>query len=287
LSHEQDIWKMGRLRDKMPVTALTFLIGALALCGLFPLSGFYSKDAILAAAWEKSPPLFDIGVGVACLTTFYMFRLVFVVFGGRAKSDLPARAHESPRLMTFPLIALAVASVIAGGLGLRRFVERQFFVAADPAALRPWWQDLFVHLDFGSALHRMTAEMLEPFHSAPTAAFCGLGAFLLGLLAAWGLYRNAAADPLPDLMPCYCRALRNKFYFDELYGGLIAVTQDLMARVAAFVDEVLLAGGVRLISGGTELLGRGLRLAQSGNLQTCALLSAAGIALALYWMLRS
>jgi NADH:ubiquinone oxidoreductase subunit 5 (subunit L)/multisubunit Na+/H+ antiporter MnhA subunit len=78
---------MGRLRDKMPVTALTFLIGTLALCGLFPLSGFYSKDAILAAAYEESPGLFLIGGVVAALTTFYMFRLVFVVFWGRAKSD--------------------------------------------------------------------------------------------------------------------------------------------------------------------------------------------------------
>ena len=118
LSHEQDIWKMGRLKDKMPVTALTFLIGTLALCGVPPLSGFYSKDAILAAAYEKSPVLFGIGVVVAFLTTFYMFRLVFVVFWGKAKSDLPAHAHESPRVMTYPLGILAVASVVAGVVGI-------------------------------------------------------------------------------------------------------------------------------------------------------------------------
>jgi len=285
LSHEQDIWKMGRLRDKMPVTALTFLIGALALCGCPPLSGFYSKDAILAAAYKASPVLFGIGVVVAALTTFYMFRLVFVVFGGRAKSDLPAHAHESPRLMTYPLIGLAIASVIAGGLGISLFIDRQFFVAQEHVSLWPWWLDPFHH-DWGFALRQMAEGVFEPFRSAPGPALCGLGAFVFGFLGAWGLYRNAASDPLPENLPVLCRLLRNKFYFDEFYAWLIATTQDLMARFAASFDDLFLAGGVRLISGGTELLGRGLRLFQSGNLQTYAFLAAAGIALALYLMLR-
>jgi NADH:ubiquinone oxidoreductase subunit 5 (subunit L)/multisubunit Na+/H+ antiporter MnhA subunit len=129
--------------------------------------------------------------------------------------------------------------------------------------------------------------VIEPFHSAPGPALCGLGAFLFGLLAAWGLYRNAASDPLPESLPVLCRLLRHKFYFDEFYAWLIASTQDLTARFAASFDNLFLAGGVRFISGGTELLGRGLRLFQSGNLQTYAFLTAAGIALALYFMLRS
>ncbi|MGD0411912.1 MAG: NADH-quinone oxidoreductase subunit L [Verrucomicrobiota bacterium] len=286
LSHEQDIWKMGRLRDKMPVTALTFLIGALALCGFPPLSGFYSKDAILAAAYKQSPVLFGIGVVVAALTTFYMFRLVFVVFGGRAKSDLPAHAHESPRMMTYPLIGLAIASVIAGGLGISRLVGRQFFMAEEHVSLWPLWLDPFHH-NWASAFHQVAEGVIEPFHSAPGPALCGLGAFLFGLLAAWGLYRNAASDPLPESLPVLCRLLRHKFYFDEFYAWLIASTQDLTARFAASFDNLFLAGGVRFISGGTELLGRGLRLFQSGNLQTYAFLTAAGIALALYFMLRS
>jgi NADH-quinone oxidoreductase subunit L len=286
LSHEQDIWKMGRLRDKMPVTALTFLLGTLALCGLPPLSGFYSKDAILAAAYKESRVLFGIGVVVAALTTFYMFRLVFVVFGGRAKSDLPARAHESPRLMTYPLIGLAIASVVAGGLGISRFLDRQFFITPAQAAVGPWWLEAFSH-GWGTASRQLMEELLEPFHSAPVPVLCGVGAILIGFLAAWGLYRNAASDPLPESLPALCRLLRSKFYFDEFYAWLIAYTQDLMARFAALFDEEFLAGGVRFISGGTELLGRGLRLVQSGNLQTYAFLSAAGIALALYLMLRS
>jgi NADH-quinone oxidoreductase subunit L len=282
LSGEQDIWKMGRLRDKMPVTAWAFLIGTLALCGLPPFSGFYSKDAILATANEKSPVLFGIAMAVAALTTFYMFRLVFVVFWGRAKSGLTAHAHESPRAMTFPLIALAFASVVAGLLGIQRVVAPQFFMAQGS----PWWLRLFLG-DIGLALRQLKEAALEPLHSAPAPMFCGLGAIVYGFLCAWGLYRNADSDPLPKTLPTLCRVLRNKFYFDELYAWLIACTQDLLARVAGFSDRYILAGGVRFISGGTELLGRGLRLAQSGNLQTYAFLTAAGIALALYLMLRS
>jgi NADH:ubiquinone oxidoreductase subunit 5 (subunit L)/multisubunit Na+/H+ antiporter MnhA subunit len=136
-------------------------------------------------------------------------------------------------------------------------------------------------------MSELKEAVLEPLNSAPVPMLCGLGAIALGFLAAWGLYRNADSDPLPKTLPTLCRVLRNKFYFDELYAWLIACTQDLMARGAAFFDRYFLAGGVRFISGGTELLGRGLRLAQSGNLQAYAFLTAAGIALALYLMLRS
>jgi NADH-quinone oxidoreductase subunit L len=287
LSHEQDIWKMGRLKDKMPVTALAFLIGTLALCGVPPLSGFYSKDAILAAAWTESPLLFGIGLTVAFLTTFYMFRLVLTVFWGRAKTDPATHAHESPRIMTNPLVVLAVASVIAGGLGIQRLVERQYVAAPGHEALWPWWLFPFQHNDWASALRHLTEDLLEPFHSALGPALCGLGAVLLGFVAAWGLYRHAASDPLPHMIPTFSRWMRHKFYFDEVYAWLIAITQDAVARSAAFFDRVFVAGGVRFISGGTELLGRGLRLAQSGNLQTYALLSVAGIAVVLYFMLRS
>ena len=287
LSHEQDIWKMGRLKDRMPTTAVTFLIGTLALCGVPPLSGFYSKDAILAAAWNESPLLFAIGLMAAFLTTFYMFRLVFTVFWGRAKSDLPAHAHESPRIMTYPLIGLAIASVIAGGLGIQRFLERQFFMAHGHISLWPWWLHPFQHQDWGFALRQLLDEVLEPFHSALGPAVCGLAAVLLGFVAARSLYRDAASDPLPAKMPTFCRLMRNKFYFDELYAWFIALTQDAVAGFAALFDDIFVAGGVRLISGGTELLGRGLRLVQSGNLQTYALLSAAGIAVVLYFMLHT
>ena len=261
LSREQNIWKMGRLREKMPVTYWTFLAATLALCGVWPLSGFFSKDAILAAAYNGSMTLFAVGILVAFLTTFYMFRLFFVVFLGRAKSDLPAHAHESPRVMAWPLIVLAIASVLGGFFGILQLIAPQF---GEPAP------EIFAPL--------------EPFRAAPTAAFDGLAAFIVGLSLAFHFYRNAASDPLPEKLRTLSGILRHKFYFDELYASLIALTQESTATFANGFD-IGLQWLIRAVQGTTELAGRGLRLFQSGNLQTYTFLFAAGIALVLYLML--
>ena len=106
LHHEQDIWKMGGLRQKMPVTFWTFIIGTLALCGVPPFSGFYSKDSILAQAFDQIKSdrlvLFALAVSVAMLTTFYMFRLFYVAFLGKAKTESAEHAYESPPVMAWP-----------------------------------------------------------------------------------------------------------------------------------------------------------------------------------------
>jgi NADH-quinone oxidoreductase subunit L len=261
LSHEQDIWKMGRLKEKMPITYWTFLAGTLALCGLWPFSGFFSKDGILAAAYKGSMTLFALGVLVAFLTTFYMFRLFFVVFLSKAKSDLPAHAHESPRIMTAPLIILAIASTFGGFFGIAQWLAPQFGEAAT-AYFAPF----------------------ETFLTAPIPAALGLAAFAIGLWLAFDLYKDATVDPLPDKIQGLSRVLRNKFYFDEMYAGLISVTQDSLATVANSCDTGLKLL-VRAVQGTTELTGRGLRLVQTGNLQTYAFWFAAGIAVVLYLML--
>ena len=118
LHHEQDIWKMGGLWKKTPITFWTFLIGTLALAGVWPLAGFYSKDEILLMAMHKSTPLFIIGVVTAFLTAYYMGRECFVVFFGKPRDHHAYdHAHESPWVMTVPLILLAVFSIIAGWKG--------------------------------------------------------------------------------------------------------------------------------------------------------------------------
>ncbi|HEX3718312.1 MAG TPA: NADH-quinone oxidoreductase subunit L [Verrucomicrobiae bacterium] len=265
VSDEQNIWKMGRLKEKMPITYWTFLAATLALCGLWPLSGSFSKDAILDAAYQHSMTLFAVGVFVAFLTTFYMFRLFFVVFLGKAKSDLTSHAHESPPVMTGPLIVLAIASVAAGFFGIAQYVTPQFFAQAEIAPV---------------------FAPLAPFKESPWPAFLGLAAFFVGLAAAWGLYGKAESDPLPASFAEVCVVLRRKFYFDEIYAELIALTQDALAQCADAVDYFGIKLFVRLIHGFTELTGRGLRLLQTGNLQTYALLVAAGIALVLYFMMQ-
>jgi len=261
LSGEQDIWKMGRLREKMPVTFWTFLAATLALCGFPPLSGFYSKDAVLAAAFNGNKTLFVLAVFVAFLTTFYMFRLFFVVFLGRAKSDLPNHAHESPAVMTWPLMFLGVATVFGGFFGIYQLMAAQFGKAA-PEFFAP----------------------LEPFRAAPTPAFLGIAVFALGCFAAWLLYGKAQTDPLPVRVAPLSRLLRNKFYFDEIYDALIKATLDALAKFAQGLD-IGLQLFIRGIQGGVDLTGRALRLVQTGNLQTYTFLFAAGIALALYLIL--
>ena len=263
LHHEQDIWKMGALQKKMPITFWTFLLGALALCGVPPLSGFYSKDGILAAAASHSNALFVLATGVALLTTFYMSRLFLIAFLGRARSEAADHAHESPGIMTWPLVFLAVLTVTGGFLGIHGFVGEQFKLAEH-------------HVGF-------VDQILEPFGHSPIAAFFGLFAVMIGFSAAVSLYWNAKSDPLPELMRGLSRAMRNRFYFDELYEKIIAVSQEALSFMADAFDRWIVAGlFVRGISGSTELVGRVLRLVQTGNLQTYAFLLAAGVALVLY-----
>jgi len=267
LHHEQNIWNMGALKSRMKITYRTFLLATLALCGIPPLSGFFSKDEILAAASHHNPPLFALAVLVAALTTFYMFRLVFVAFLGPAKSHAVEHAHESPRAMTIPLLVLVVPSVLAGFWGIEHLYSRHFGIAGDAHATS-WFGHLFA-----------------PLNHSPLAALLGLGAVVFGWSAAWHLYWNARHDPLPEKMGVMAKILRNRFYFDELYAGLIRYTLDLVARWTDAFDRWIISGlVVKGASGGAELFGRGLRLLQTGNLQTYAFLLVAGVALVLFYV---
>jgi NADH-quinone oxidoreductase subunit L len=262
MSHEQNIWKMGGLRHKIPVTYWTFMVGTLALCGVPPFSGFYSKDAILAAAWENSKTLFAVGVLAAFLTTFYMFRLFFVVFLGKAKPDAGEHPTRS-RLIAYPLVLLAVAAFAGGFMGIKQFITPQFLPGA---AATPVFAPL------------------EPFTEAPYAAIMGLAAFAIGLGAAYVFYAGAATDPLPRKMPGLSAVLRDRFYFDEFYAEVVDLFQDTPAKAANLCDKGIQLL-VRLVHGTVEGIGRVLRLVQTGNLQTYTLIMAAGAALALYLML--
>ena len=269
LHHEQDIWRMGGLKQKMPVTWWTFLLGTLALCGVPPFSGFFSKDEILALASQRHVGFFVLAVLVAALTTFYMSRLFLVAFLGKPRSESAGHAHESPQVMTVPLVLLAVPTVLAGFFGIGAFLERHF---------RPG--DAIPHLSIGE-------ELFAPFAHAPIAALLGLAAVAFGFSAAYALYANAEKDPLPDKFGFLARAMRRRFYFDEIYTALIRVTHELLAQLAGWFDRWIIAGlMVRGLHGTTELVGRGLRLVQTGNLQTYAFLCAAGVALVLYLFLR-
>jgi NADH-quinone oxidoreductase subunit L len=263
LHHEQDIWKMGGLKEKMPITFWTFAIGTLALCGVPPFSGFYSKDEILSAANHENIALFVIALFVAILTTFYMGRLFFVAFLGKAKSESADHAHESPALMTVPLQFLAVLSVIAGFVGINK-VFGHFFDPEHHVA------------DFPESI-------MAPIGHDPLAATFGGLAVLIGGIAAFVLYNNATSDKFATTFKLLSKLMSNRFYFDELYEKLIKVSQEALASFADAVDRWIIAGLlVRGVHGGTELTGRVLRLVQSGNLQTYAFLFALGAAIVMF-----
>jgi NADH-quinone oxidoreductase subunit L len=268
LHHEQNIWNMGALKGKMPITYWTFFYATLALCGVPPFSGFFSKDEILAQAYHHNVPLFILGVLVAILTTFYMFRLLFVAFLGPEKGDHASHAHESPRIMTWPLVVLAIPTVLSGFWGIDRTYAHQLAPGQEGHAVA--WAD----------------RLFAPFNHAPAAAFAGLLAVVIGYVLAWRLYLNAKTDPLPDKLGFFSRAMRDRFYFDEIYQGLIAITQEAIARLADAFDRWIIGGLlVKGSHGGTELIGRGLRLLQTGNLQTYAFLCVAGLAIVLFLVL--
>jgi NADH-quinone oxidoreductase subunit L len=270
MHHEQNIWKMGALKRKLPVTYWTFMAGTLALCGLWPLSGFYSKDSILGQALARNNiALFTLGTVVAVLTTFYMFRLVIVVFFGGERSESVDHAHEPPAVMIWPLRILAIFSVIGGVIGIEGVFEKFFNPTESGAAL-----------GFGQ-------QLLEPFNASPLAASFGLGAVVFGFAAACALYGGRLVDPLPSKLGWFSRAMRNRFYFDELYENvLIPCTQGLAAKIADAIDRWIIAGfAVRGAHGVTELFGRALRLLQTGSIQTYAFLFATGLAIILYVVL--
>jgi NADH-quinone oxidoreductase subunit L len=259
LHHQQDIWKMGGLAWRMPVTFLTFLAATLALCGVPPLSGFFSKDAILASTLNGSHSnvfLFALGVAVAILTTVYMLRLVFVVFFGTTRSRHAEDAVESPGIMKWPLLLLAVPTALAGFWS----IEGIYGNALQPEGLQ----------GHGNSAH--LAAMLA-----------SLAAVAAGFIIAWRLYRGASEDPLPARLGGLGDAMRDRFYVDEFYRHTVIRFHDACGGLADWFDRWIIAGlAVRGTHGTTEFVGRALRLVQTGNLQTYAFLTVLGLALILY-----
>jgi NADH-quinone oxidoreductase subunit L len=244
LHHEQNIWKMGGLSRKLPVTFVTFTVGALALIGCPPFSGFFSKDAILALAYDRNMPIFIIGLFTAFLTAFYVVRLLIIVFFGETRSEAARQSKESPLVMTGPLIVLAILAAL-GGFG---FFARNFL------ALPIEKETIFL---------------------VPVLAFVAL---IVGSGLAIVLYRNRAGEPID------VEVLREKFYFDEFYAWLINWTQELLARVSAFFDRWIIdTAAVDGSSRGTWGIGALLRLIQVGNLQAYAFLFGLGVVAVIYF----
>ncbi|MGM9581814.1 MAG: NADH-quinone oxidoreductase subunit L [Anaerovibrio sp.] len=244
MADEADIFRMGGLRKKMPVTFAAMTIGVLAIAGIPPFAGFFSKDEILAAAAAVSTPLYVLAVVTAFMTAFYMARLLFVTFMGEpASREAYDHAHEVGWFMRLPLLVLAVLSVVSGMWG-------HFFGFGE-------W------VRFGAASHEGIDWMI-----AGSSALLAL----LAMGIAWKIYVAKAwdADELAARCGILYRLSFHKFYIDEIYAALIKVLVDGMARVLYWIDIYIVDGIVNGLGGMVRLASGWLSPAENGQAQSYA-----------------
>ena len=245
--HSNYLKDMGGLRKYMPITHITFLIAALAIAGVPPFSGFFSKDEILVAAFEHNKLIYFVGIFVAGLTAFYMFRIYFGIFWGK-NTKYGHKPHESPISMTFPLLFLALLSIVSG------FIPFSEFVTADKAGFE-------AHLNY------------------PLAAVA-VGVGLIGIALAWVFYKkeNDLADKLASFFGPFYKWTSDKFYFDEIY--LFITKKILFDRVSAPIakfDKKYVDGTMVEIGNKTVLTSEKIKGMQSGKVQDYAFAFIAGV----------
>ena len=247
-THRQNIWELGGLRRSMPWTSATFLIGALALCGFPMLSGFFSKDEILALAHEHNVVLYWIGTVTAGLTAFYTTRAWCVAFLGKPPEHL--HAHESPPVMLIPLVLLGALSIVGGYLGIPAFL----------------------------------GEHAGEFHW--DVAVTSLAAISTGAGLAWLIYRRKAiaAEAIARRYAWLHRLLVNRYFFDDAYTWYVEqVQQRLIAGACAFFERVIIIGlAVNGLAWLTQMSGRAIRRVQTGRVQGYVLGFCCGIIALLY-----
>ncbi len=257
--HSNSIFDMGGLYKNMKTTTWTFVIGSLALAGIFPLAGFWSKDEILLVTKEGGfTGLYIIGTIVAFLTAFYMFRLIFTAFFGEKRSD--HHAHESPWTMTVPLMVLAVFAIFIGFVGAP-FVEHGF------ASL----------IYFG-----------EPHHATPDY-FLMISSTLIalaGIVLAWYMYGKKAVDTealKQRFLPIWT-LLYNKYYIDEVYQWFFDKIVLNIGNAFNWTDRKVVDGIADGFSDLIRATGARLRFVQTGSMQTYALVLFAAVVLIVLWM---
>ncbi len=237
MSGEQDMRKMGGLKDKMPTTFWTFLIATMAIAGTPLTACFFSKDEILWKAYSSpygSAGLWIIGVAGAGMTACYMFRQVFMTFFGelRADHEVAHHVHESPRAMTMPLVILAAGSLLVGFLGVPEFL-------GGSNRFEAWLEPVFAHG------HEMAAHATHDAGLEWTLMLISVAVAGTGFLLAYLLYYRRAASPdaiaeVAGGVPY--RVLYNKYYVDELYWAVVVRGTLLLSRIGAWFDANIIDG---------------------------------------------
>ena len=269
MSGQQDIRFMGGLKDKLKITYITFMIGCIAIAGIFPLSGFFSKDAILLAAFQKNIMLYAVGVITAALTAFYMFRLFYITFFGgfRGTEEQRHHVHESPSAMTIPLIILAILSIVGGFIGV-------------PEVFVHGWDRL------GEFLGKAGVKNMEhDTHVSHATEYLLMGlttvVAVVAIIIAWMRYRNYREEQPGS----FGKLLENKWYVDELYDNIIVRPVN---KLGVFANRFLERSGIDYLVNGVGRLvnygGRQLRWLQSGQVGSYVLLMV--ISMVLFFVLQ-
>ncbi|GAB3579031.1 NADH-quinone oxidoreductase subunit L [Hymenobacter daeguensis] len=276
MSNEQDLRRMGGLRKALPITFVTFLIGCLAISGIPPFSGFFSKDEILAHAFEHNKVLWAMGLLTAFLTAFYMFRLLFLAFFGefRGTEEQKHHLHESPASMTFPLIVLAVLAAVGGFMGAPMFTGHHHYLAEYLAPIFTYSQRLMPEA-FAAELPASTEYMLMGL---------SVGVGVLGIVLAYVMYVARATRPAEDEAQRSApeSLVYHKYYIDELYNAVfVKPVMALSTGLYKFVENGVINPVVgvfgRVVNGGGQLL----RYVQTGAVETYLILMVVGIVLIL------
>lgn len=255
--HTQDIEKMGGLWKKLPKTGLLFLIGTMAISGVPLLSGFFSKEEILIAAWDAGHPvLFTLGVITAFLTAFYMFRLFFMVFIGKPRGDVNG-AHESPMVMLLPMMVLGVLAVISG------YINTPWF----GTFLGDWLTEGNELLGHGHIEGPLWIMLLTTVLS------------LLGIYLAWIIYgkQSISRENLAYKSPILYSILLNKYFVDELYQYTVAYGTKVFSRFLQYIEWFIVEGSEKLVKEAIHGLGSIGSKLQSGQTQVYGTVAIVGL----------
>jgi len=257
---EQDIRKMGGLHKHMKITSITFLVGCLAISGIPGLSGFFSKDEILTSAFGYNSIVYALTLLTALFTAFYMFRLYFITFTGkfRGTHDQEHHLHESPLAMTFPLIVLAILSVVGGYVGVPEALGGHHALAQ---YLSPIIHQTHLHITHQTEYILMGMSTL----------------LVLGtILFAWVRFRSYKAEPQNKLSTI----LENKWYIDEFYQWLVvSPLKKLSAFFQTFIETKIIDGTVNGVGKLVNYSSRQMRTLQSGQVGAYVLLMVLGMLL--------
>ena len=257
MSNEQDMRNMGGLKTKLPVTFLTMMVGTIAIAGLPPFSGFFSKDEILAHAYEHNKLLWIIGIIGAVFTAFYMFRMMFLTFFGnfRGTPDQSSHLHESPKSMTIPLIILAVLSAVGGFIGIPEVLGGSH------------WLSNFLSPVFADSASKMSVLSLD--HSTEYILMAvSVGGALAAAIFAYFKYVKNAHVPVSDGVqrPALVNLSYQKFYIDEIYRAVFTRPLDALSNFFyKVVDKSGIDGIVNGFGSATNESSKVFRLLQSGN----------------------